>query len=112
MTKRIFIVRFSVITLLSLLVGVNCTQYHGSAAIPQERQDSANIIQEFPEMEGDSHAKLKAKVTETLKGFAGGFLENTDQKNPEIHYYARSSQLTVGFGVSQLRFSISETSQA
>jgi fibronectin type 3 domain-containing protein len=110
LTKRIFITKISVIILLSLLVVANWAQYHGSATIPQERQDSANIIRELPETEAEPHAKLKAKATETLKGFAGGFLENTGQKSEAICYFAQSPQLAVGFGVSTLWFTIRSAS--
>jgi hypothetical protein len=93
---------------------VNCAQYHGRATVPQEKQEFPTIVREPPkaEIKAESHAKLKAKASETLQGFAGGFLENTGQKNAGIHYYARSSQLAVGFGISTLWFSISGMSQA
>ncbi|MHA2232387.1 MAG: DUF7948 domain-containing protein, partial [Candidatus Hodarchaeales archaeon] len=110
MTKRIFITKISVVILLSLLVVANCAQYQDSEILQQERQDSANIIRESLERDAETQEKLKAKASVTLKGFAGGFLENTGQKNEAICYFAQSSQLAVGFGTSTLWFTISSAS--
>ncbi|MFQ5978777.1 MAG: fibronectin type III domain-containing protein [Candidatus Heimdallarchaeota archaeon] len=110
MTKRIFITNISVMILLSLLVVANYAQYHDSEILHKERQDSANIIRESLERDAETQEKLKAKASVTLKGFAGGFLENTGQKNEAICYFAQSSQLAVGFGASTLWFTISSAS--
>ncbi len=50
--------------------------------------------------------ELNNFVAETLNGFTGGFLENNGQKNDETFYYTESSQMGVGFGLSEIRFSI------
>ncbi|MHA2367340.1 MAG: DUF7948 domain-containing protein, partial [Candidatus Hodarchaeales archaeon] len=108
MTKTIPITKISAITLLSLLVMVNCAQHPGSDPVLQERKEIPNIIRESPEIS----EILEARVAETLSGFAGGFLENTGQKSEAICYFAQSSQLAVGFSASTLWFTIRSASPA
>lgn len=106
MTKMIPITKISAISLLSLLIIVNCAQYPGSEPVPQERKEIPIIVRESPEIS----EVLEARVAETLSGFRGGFLENTGQKNEAICYFTQSSQLAVGFGVSTLWFTIHNVS--
>ncbi|MHA2074914.1 MAG: DUF7948 domain-containing protein, partial [Candidatus Hodarchaeales archaeon] len=54
--------------------------------------------------------ELRVNVKETLKGFTGGFLANKGQKNDAIHYYTENSQMSVGFGTSEIKFSIGNPS--
>ncbi|MFW9916478.1 MAG: SBBP repeat-containing protein [Candidatus Thorarchaeota archaeon] len=106
MTKTILATKISAITLLSLLFMANCAQYPGSGPVQHERKEIPNIIRESREIS----EVLEARVTETLRGFTGGFLENTGQKSEKICYFTQSSQVAVGFGVSTLWFTLSSSS--
>ena len=68
---------------------------------------SNNISQESIKWGNQAtNEELKTEVQDSLNGFVGGFIENKGQKNEAIYFYTESPEMGVGFGTSEIRFSI------
>ncbi|MFW9915340.1 MAG: fibronectin type III domain-containing protein [Candidatus Thorarchaeota archaeon] len=104
MSKR---VAFSQIVffLISLVLMPIFTETQSPPPAPQPIPGMGNNRTPQPELDEG----LQANVAETLNGFAGGFMKHNSNQNNAIHYSLRSPQMTIGFGTSQLYFSILPT---
>lgn len=114
-------VRIGLLILLILIWNVSCFQ--GVISLDPSEQElneevqpkkltvprltSNGVSQSFLERENQSiNEELSKNIDEGLKGFVGGFLENKGQKNDAVYYYTESAQMGVGFGASEVIFSI------
>ncbi|MFX1534706.1 MAG: SBBP repeat-containing protein [Promethearchaeota archaeon] len=105
MNQRI-LARFTLLLLLSLLIPASLVNYPGIEEKHTKNREPPS--DETPILSPE----LKSQVEKTLQGFMGGFVENKGQKNEAIHYYTESYQMAVGFGTSELHFTISHPSPA
>jgi hypothetical protein len=51
---------------------------------------------------------IRINTEKALTGLIGGFLENKGQKSEDIHHYTESREMTVGFGTSEIRYSLAK----
>ncbi|UCG03244.1 MAG: right-handed parallel beta-helix repeat-containing protein [Candidatus Heimdallarchaeota archaeon] len=109
-------VRRGLLILLLLIYNINyfqgfLSQSLNDQELNEELQPLKRTIPRLTSQDSNqiTSEELKNIVEESLKGFVGGFLENKGQKNEAVYYYAESSQMGVGFSISEIRFIISIT---
>jgi fibronectin type 3 domain-containing protein len=96
-SKANMIVRFFLISLL--VINLMKISYMGTIRSNTEAFHSLDL-------KNNAIREEVVDLEKTMTGFSGGFLKNTGQKTDFIRYYLESPRMSVGFGLSQLWYSI------